>query len=88
VHLTQRAFSGLNHGDAVLAVSRALLQAADERPHLLADRQAGRVIGGPVDALAAGQLLQRLAQLAARDREVSLRVNRHDVGVDDHCHGR
>ena len=49
VHLAQRALSGLHERDGVLGVALGLAEAADLGAQLLADRQAGRVVGGAVD---------------------------------------
>ena len=60
VHLGQGAFRRLDERDAVLRVALRLSQAADLTAHLLADREAGGVVGRTVDAIAAGELLHRL----------------------------
>src|SRR3954447_4464589 len=58
VDLGEGAFSGLGEGDAVLSVASADLEAADLRAQALGDGQPGRVVGRPVDAQTAGELLQ------------------------------
>ena len=63
VHLGQRAFRRLDQRDAVLRVALRLGEAADLAAHLLGDREAGGVVGGTVDAVAAGELLHRLRRL-------------------------
>ena len=60
VHLGERAFRRLDERDAVLGVALRLGEAADLTAHLLGDREAGGVVGGAVDAVAAGELLHRL----------------------------
>ena len=65
VDFGQRAFSGLDHRDAVLGVSLGLVEARDLRLQLLADGEAGRVVGGTVDAETARQLLDALGEVAA-----------------------
>ena len=52
VHLVQRALSRLHQRDAVLRVALGLGEAADLATQLLADRQAGGVVGRAVDAVA------------------------------------
>ena len=49
MHLGQGAFSGLHEGDGVLRVALSLVEPADLGAQLLADREAGGVIGGAVD---------------------------------------
>ncbi len=63
VHSAERAVCDLHHRDAVLRVARGDVHAPDLGAHLLADREARRVIGGAVDAQTGGQALHRLAQL-------------------------
>ncbi len=88
VHLAQRAFSGLEHGDAVLGVALALPHATDLGAHLLGDREPGRVISGAVHAHAAGELLEQATQGPVRGAQVALRVQRRNVGVDLQRHPR
>ena len=45
MHLGQGTFSGLHESDGVLGIALGLVQAADLGPQLLADREAGRVVG-------------------------------------------
>ena len=66
VHLGQRTFRGLDERDAVLRVALRLSQATDLTAHLLADREAGGVVGRTVDAVAAGELLHRLRRRVRR----------------------
>jgi hypothetical protein len=49
VHLVERTFSGLHDRDTVLGVAHGDLEAADLAAQALADREAGRVVGRPVD---------------------------------------
>ena len=53
VHLVEGTFRRLDERDAVLRVALRLSEAADLRAHLLRDGEAGRVVGGTVDAVAA-----------------------------------
>jgi hypothetical protein len=87
VHLVQRAFCRLHHGDAVERVLMSLRDAVDLGAHLLGDREAGCVVGGAVDPQAGRQLLHRLLQHALRAFELPMGVERLDVGVDPkrHC---
>src|SRR5690606_20790597 len=57
VAFVQRALGHLQQRDAVLRVALRLPQTPDLRPHALGDGQARRVVRGPVDAQARGQLL-------------------------------
>src|SRR5690606_30182882 len=75
----QGAFGRLRKGDAVVRVTRSLVEAADLRRHALGDRTAGRVILRAVDAQARGQALQRLGELVGGCRQVTLSVQRHHV---------
>ena len=60
VHLGEGAFRGLDERDAVLRVALRLSQTTDLAAHLLRDGEAGGVIRGTVDAIAAGELLHGL----------------------------
>ena len=84
--LVHRPFSGLQHRDAVLRVADSLLVPPNLGTHLLADAQAGGVVGSAVDAEAAGELLQHLAHLQPGDGQVALRIDRSNVGCDLHSH--
>ena len=87
VDLGQRTFSGLGDRDAVLGVAHGGLQATDLEAQALGDGQAGRVVGGAVDPVAAGQLLQGLGQRALGHRQVAVGVEGVGVGVDAKTHG-
>jgi hypothetical protein len=66
VHFVECAFCRLDHRDAVLGVSLGLVQTCDLRLQLLADGEAGRVVGGAVDAETTRQLLDAAGVLAGR----------------------
>ena len=66
VHLGEGAFRRLDERDAVLRVALRLSEAADLAAHLLRDGEAGSVVRGAVDAVAAGELLHRLRSLRRR----------------------
>jgi hypothetical protein len=87
VHLGERTFSRLDDADAVLGVANGDLQATDLAAQALADGQTGGVVGGPVDAEAGRQLLERLGHLPVGDRQVPVGVHRRDVLVDAETHG-
>ena len=53
VHLVEGTFRRLDQRDAVLRVALRLGEAADLGAHLLGDGEAGGVVGGTVDAVAA-----------------------------------
>ena len=57
VDLAEGAFRGLDERDAVLRVALRLSETADLAAHLLRDGEAGGVVRGTVDAIAAGELL-------------------------------
>ena len=61
VDLVQGAFCGLHDRDAVLGVAGGLVRPPTCGAQALADHEAGGVVGGPVDAEARGELLERLA---------------------------
>jgi len=82
----EAGFGGLRGGDAVVGVAHGDGHAARLGVHLLGDREAGGVVLGAVDAQAGGEALQRGVQRALRSVEVTLGVERSDVGVDDLCH--
>src|SRR5204863_2572036 len=84
--LVQRAFTGLQHADAVLGVLHALLEPADLGTQLLADAQAGGVVGSPVDAEAARQLLEAAGQVVLRFREMAISIHRLHVLIDAETH--
>ena len=46
VRLVERAFSGLNHGDAILTVPHGLVEAPHLGAHFLADGKPCGVVGG------------------------------------------
>jgi hypothetical protein len=66
--LAQRAFRRLHEADAVLRVALGDACAAYLRTEILGNRQAGGVIGGPVDAKAAGKALQAPVQVPVERR--------------------
>src|SRR6266849_1099634 len=82
LYLGERAFTGLNERDRVLRVARSLVESTDLRMQLLADREAGGVVGGAVDAEARGQALHRGRQHLLRADEVAVGVVRLDVGLN------
>ena len=84
--LGQCAFSGLDDGDAVLGVALGNSEARDLRAQALGDGQAGSVVGSTVDAEAAGELLQGLAQVVLRVGQGAESVVRRGVGIDLHTH--
>jgi hypothetical protein len=88
VDLVEVALGGLHEADAVLDVALGGLEATDLRPHLLGDPEAGRVVGGTVDAEARGQPLHRLRQLVRRLVELPVGVGRLDVVLDAKGHAR
>jgi hypothetical protein len=55
VDLVEGTFRRLDERDAVLRVALRLSEAADLTAHLLRDGQPGGVVGGTVDAVAAGR---------------------------------
>ena len=74
VDFAERAFRGLDDVAGVLAVGDRLVEAVDLSAQTFGDDQAGRIIGGAVDAQSAGDsfsmllatLLERSAGCAAR----------------------
>ncbi len=66
VDFVQRAFTDLDHRDPVLGVAHGLVEAADLAAELLADDEAGCVVGCAVDAQAARELLDALAERRRR----------------------
>ena len=86
VHLGQRALRRLDQRDAVLRVALRLGETTDLAAHLLRDGEAGGVVGGTVDAIAARELLHGLAGLDARGGELTMRVERLDVVLNTKAH--
>ena len=84
--LGQRTLSRLDERDAVLGVALGLVETADLTLQLLADGEAGGVVGRTVDAEAGAEALHRLARTIARGGEVTLSVERLDVRVDAKGH--
>ena len=82
--LVHRAFTGLDHRDAVLRIALRLGETADLRPEFLTDRQAGSVVAGPVDPEAAGKTLDALLERHAGRHEVSLGIHCCYVVIDSH----
>ena len=64
VHLAERTFRGLHERDGVAGVALGLAQTADLTPELLRDREAGGVVGSPVDPEARREPLHRLRRHA------------------------
>ena len=87
LHGAEGAVGDLRDVGGVLGVGHGLGQTVDLAGQALADRQAGRVVGGLVDAQARGQLTERVLQLGLVRRQVVVRVERGDVGVDAKTHG-
>ena len=79
----RRAFSGLDHRDAVIGVAHCLVKTADLGSHFVADGQAGSVVGSGVDALASGQLFHGLAQRTVVHGQGVLCNQGFGVGVDN-----
>ena len=71
----------------VLRVALGLVEAADLGAQLLADREAGGVVGGAVDPVARGEPLHRLRQLRRGADELTVGVERLDVVLDAKRHG-
>src|SRR5919112_280039 len=86
VNLAERTLRSLHEADRVLRVALSLRQTADLATQLLADRQAGSVVGRTVDARAGAQALHRLLDVVARGRQLTVSVERLDVVVDAKGH--
>jgi hypothetical protein len=86
VDLGQRALGGLDQRHRVLHVALGLLEAGDLAAETLADREAGGVIGGAVDPVAAGEALHRTSKATLGHREVAVRVERLDVVLNAKGH--
>src|SRR5262249_62022466 len=78
----QRALRGLRERNAIVGIAARLVKSADLRGEALRDRQASGVVFCAVDAQARGQPLQCGGQSALRGIQISLRIERRDVGVD------
>jgi hypothetical protein len=72
---------------AFCALALAVLRPVTCAAQLLADGQAGGVVGSAVDAEARGQLLEALAHLAVGDVQAAVGVHRGRVLVDAKTHG-
>src|SRR3954454_24432815 len=86
VDLVQRTLSGLHEADRVLSVALGLAQATNLTTKLLANGEAGRVVGCPVDAITRAEALHRLARATARADKLTVGVERLDVAVDTKGH--
>jgi len=86
LHLVHRAFRRLHQRDRVLRVPLSLGETADLGLQLLADREAGGVVGRAVDAIAGAEALHRLRQLVRRADEVAVRTHRSDVRLNAQGH--
>jgi hypothetical protein len=86
VNLVEAAFRGLHQRDAVLRVALSLGEATDLGAHLLGDGEAGRVIGGTVDAVAARQLLHGLGSRVGGEAELTVSVESLNVVLDTKAH--
>ena len=85
--LVERTLSGLDERNAVLRVRLRLVEAVDLRAQLLADGETGSVVSRAVDPQTRGQTLKARRHAALRAREVAVRVESVDVGVDLKTHG-
>ncbi|MPM48271.1 hypothetical protein SDC9_94995 [bioreactor metagenome] len=81
---TQSALGGLHQADGVLAVGGGLVQAADLSAHLLGNGQACGVVGGGVDGIARGELLNGRGDLAVVLGVLGEGVQRGKVCVNTH----
>ena len=86
VHLGEGAFRRLDERDAVLRVALRLGETTDLAAHLLRDGEAGGVVRGTVDAIAARELLHGLGGLDARGGQLTMRVERLDVVLNTKAH--
>src|SRR5690606_16365221 len=84
--LAQRTLGDLDDGDAVLRVALGDVVAVDLALETLRDGEARGVVRGPVDAQTAGELLQGAGLVRLGRREVAVRTERGDVGVDAEAH--
>jgi hypothetical protein len=85
-HFGQRAFRGLSQRDAVIGIADGHVHPSNLGAHALGDGQAGGIVLGAVDAQTRRQALHGGGQRGRRAREVALRVERNDVGIDGHRH--
>src|SRR5450830_52700 len=83
----QAAFSGLSQRDAVVGVTGCDVVAVDLRGHAASDRHTCCVVFGAVDTQAGRQTLQRGGQAGLGSGQVTLCVERGNVGIDIRCHG-
>ena len=86
VHLGEGALRRLDERDAVLRVALRLGETTNLAAHLLRDGEAGGVVRGTVDAIAAGKLLHGLRRLHRRRAELPVRVERLDVVLNTKAH--
>src|SRR4051794_5830941 len=84
--LGQRALGRLHEADGVLHVALSLVETVDLATQTLADREAGRVVGGAVDPEARRQALHRGAELLLGPRQVAVGVERLHVVLNTKGH--
>jgi hypothetical protein len=80
------AFGRLRQGDPVVGVAAGLLDATDLGGEPLGNREASSIVLRGVDAQAGGQALEGRGKLILRRAQVTLRIQRCDVGADDLGH--
>ena len=86
MHLGHRTFRRLHEIDGVRRVCLSLLEAADLGAQLLGDRQACGVVGSIVDPIAGRQPLHRLREVGLSSGQLSVSVERFDVGLNTKGH--
>ncbi len=82
-HLGKGTFTRLSERDTVVRIAGGLVETVDLRGEPVGDSEAGRVVLGAVDAHTGRQALQGGRERVAGRLQVLLRVQRHDVRVND-----
>ena len=80
-------FAGLHERDAVLGIALRLIERTNLRAQPFGDRQSRRIVGGRRDAQPRRQSLVMHRKPVGDRGEVSLRIERRDIGVDSESHG-
>src|SRR5262249_15874151 len=82
----ERFFADRQRGEPVVGIPDGLPEHAHVALQLVGDRQASGVVERVVDAHAGRQPLERPVQARSGLFQVTMDVDRREVGVDEECH--
>ncbi|MPM95583.1 hypothetical protein SDC9_142738 [bioreactor metagenome] len=85
-YLAQGPFGCLGQRDSIIGIARCDGQTADLGAHAFGNGQASRIVLGAVDTQTRRQALHGGRQRVARQPQIALCIDGHNIGVNGHCH--